>query len=636
MTNRPLHRIWMRHLAVLVGYAGLLIFSLYFSYELRFNFEEFDESFHLARRHEVWWMIPTELALLYAFGQFRGFLSYFRLPDLERLGCALASSAGVFLAMYLALNVLRFNFIPERVVQFMVAPPLSIIFINLLVSTLLLSGFRIGLRRYREGQPSGNGAKNGSKHRRVAIVGAGEVGSAVAADLLAKRGLGLKPVAFFDDNAGKHGHEIHGIPVVGSPDRMAVAREAYEFDQIIIALPAGAHRRMLDVVSQAKALGLETEIMPSMWELASGRVHASQIRPVELEDLLGREPVSLDSDLIQEMLQGRVVLVTGAGGSIGAELCRQIANRAPKKLILVDHSEVQLFQIEQELIGLGHRELIVPVVATILDEARMAWLLRTYQPELLFHAAAHKHVPMMEHQPVEALKNNTLGTHRLAQLASEHKVGKFVFISTDKAVNPTSVMGCSKRLAEIAVQAQQQAPGNVTKFCAVRFGNVLGSSGSVIPTFKRQIAEGGPVTVTHPDVLRYFITIPESVGLVLQSASQAGGGEIFVLDMGQPIKIVDVARQLIELSGFRPDVDIEIKYIGLRPGEKLFEELQHRGELFKETPHKRIFRFVCHAATPAQVDDWMRQLAAQLVPGQRDPVKKFLTQIVPEYTPFLE
>jgi len=636
MANRSLYRIWARHGALLVGYTGLLIFSLYLSFELQFNFGPIEEDWHNARRHEVLWMIPIQLLMLYAFGQFRGFLSYFRLPDMVRLSSALACGTGIVFIDYMAFSVLRFNFIPRWLEDYFVAPPPGAICTNFLISALLLAGFRVGLRSYREGKPSGRPHTLPSAHRRVAIVGAGEVGSAVAADMLAKRGLGLKPVAFFDDNEAKHGHEIHGIPVVGPPEKMAVARDAYEIDQIIIALPTSAHRRMLDVVGQAKALGLETEIMPSMWELASGRVHASQVRPVELEDLLGRDPVNLDSELIQEMLQSRVVLVTGAGGSIGAELCRQIANHAPRRLVLVDQSEVQLFQIEQELVGLGHGSLLVPVVASILDEARMVWLMRTYQPELLFHAAAHKHVPMMEHQPVEALKNNTVGTHQLARLASENKVGKFVFISTDKAVNPTSVMGCSKRLAEIAVQAQQQAPGNATKFCAVRFGNVLGSSGSVIPTFKRQIAAGGPVTVTHPDVLRYFMTIPESVGLVLQSASQAEGGEIFVLDMGQPIKIMDVARQLIELSGFRPDVDIEIKFIGLRPGEKLFEEVQHKGEQFQDTSHKRICRFVCQPATPADVEAWMQQLAGRLVPGHRDQVKKFLTTLVPEYKPYYE
>jgi FlaA1/EpsC-like NDP-sugar epimerase len=620
-------RNFQRHLTVFAAYTVLLVAGLWLSYELRFDFQ-MDKDWVTPRFHQYFWIVPLELFLLYVFGQFRGFLSYFRLPDLFRIGWAFSIVSGILVAFWLVFNHYQRD---ESV------PPRAVIILNLILATLMLSAFRVGLRSYREGQSSSGRMKGpGSAKRRVAIVGAGEVGSAVVADLLAKRGLGLIPVAFFDDNDTKHGLDIHGVPVVGSPDQLSVARDAYEFDQIIIALPARAHRRMLEVVSRAKALGLETEIMPSMWDLASGRVQASQIRPVELEDLLGREPAFLDSEQIEEMFRDRVVMVTGAGGSIGAELCRQIANRNPKRLIIIDHSEVQLFQIEQELVGAGHGSLILPCVATVLDGERMAWIMRTYNPALIFHAAAHKHVPMMEHQPVEALKNNTLGTQLLAQLACEHQVAKFVFISTDKAVNPTSVMGCSKRLAEIAVQAQQQVPGNVTQFCAVRFGNVLGSSGSVIPTFKRQIAEGGPVTVTHPDVMRYFMTIPESVGLVLQAATQATGGEIFVLDMGQPIKIIDVARQLIELSGFRPDIDIEIKYVGLRPGEKLFEEFKHEGEQYQGTAHQRIFRFVCQPATPAQVDEWMKRLKTQLVPGSRDQVKQFLTQIVPEYTPYLE
>jgi len=623
MTSSANVRNFNRHLLVLACYVITLVACLWFSYELRFDFKV-DAEWQTPRIIQTLWVVPLELILLYAFGQFRGFLSYFRLPDLLRVVWVFGATSAILVGLWVVFNHYHHDF---------AVPPRAVIVANFVLAAVSLSAFRIGLRSYRERQRSG---VRSAGLRRVAIVGAGEVGSSVAADLLAKRGLGLKPVAFFDDNVSKHGHDIHGIPVVGPPDQLSIAREAYEFEQIIIALPAAAHRRMLEVVSLAKSLGLETEIMPSMWELASGRVQASQIRPVELQDLLGREPVGLDSEQIREMLQERAVLVTGAGGSIGAELCRQIANRAPKRLILVDHSEVQLFQIEQELISLGHGSAILPFVATVLDQERMAWIMRTYRPALVFHAAAHKHVPMMEHQPVEALKNNTLGTQRLAQLASEHKVEKFVFISTDKAVNPTSVMGCSKRLAEIAVQAQQQAPGNATKFCAVRFGNVLGSSGSVIPTFKRQIAEGGPVTVTHPEVMRYFMTIPESVGLVLQAASQAEGGEIFVLDMGQPIKIVDVARQLIELSGFQPEVDIEIKYIGLRPGEKLFEEFRHQGEQYQDTAHKRIFRFVCQAAPPAQVEEWMKQLNAHLVPGSRDEVKKFLTQIVPEYAPYLD
>lgn len=611
----------MRNFVLLVCYAFLLMASLYLAYELRFDFQV-EKSFQAERFHALLWVVPLEIILLYVFGQFRGFLSYFRIPDLFRIFGALVCVSVFMVVLQMAL--------PGQ------TPPRAVILGNVLFATVLLTAFRMGMRLYRERFLSGHPTANLESQRRVAIVGAGDAGAMVAADLMAKRGLGLKPVVFLDDDDSKHGHEIHGVPVAGSPDRLAAVREAYEVERIIIALPAKAHRRMREVISLAKSLGLETEIVPSMWDLASGRVQASQVRPVELEDLLGRDPVSLDSEQIQEMIQDKVVMVTGAGGSIGAELCRQIANRAPKRMILVDHCEVQIFQIEQEMIGLGHGSILLPFVASVLDQERMAWILETFKPSLLFHAAAHKHVPMMEHQPVEALRNNTLGTYQLAQLAAQHQVHKFVLISTDKAINPTSVMGCSKRLAEIALQSLQQVPGNTTNFCAVRFGNVLGSSGSVIPTFKRQIAEGGPVTVTHPDVTRYFMTIPEAVGLVLQTASQATGGEIFVLDMGQPIKIMEVARQLIELSGFQPGIDIEIKYVGLRPGEKLFEELQHKSEQFVETGHPRIYRFVAQSATPEAVHEWVRQLKTNLVLGQRNHVKQFLTQIVPEYTPYLE
>jgi FlaA1/EpsC-like NDP-sugar epimerase len=612
----------IRNMLLLFSYSLLLVFSLYLAYELRFDFVVV-QPYQTERLHAVFWVVPLELVFLYVFGQFRGFLSYFRIPDLFRIFGALVC-VGVFLVViWMALP-------PGQV------PPRAVILGNLMFATVLLTSFRMSMRMYRERFLSGHPNNNPDGQRRVVIVGAGDAGASVAADLMAKRGLGLKPVVFLDDDASKHGHEIHGVPVAGSPDRLASVREAYEIERMIIALPARAHRRIREVINLAKTLGLETEIVPSMWDLASGRVQASQVRPVELEDLLGRDPVALDSEQIQEMVREQVVMVTGAGGSIGAELCRQIANRVPQRLLLVDHCEVQMFQVEQEMISLGHGSIIMPFVASVLDLERMDWIMRTYKPTLVFHAAAHKHVPMMEHQPVEALKNNTLGTYQLAKLSMEHGVRKFVLISTDKAINPTSVMGCSKRLAEIGLQSLQLLPGNATNFCAVRFGNVLGSSGSVIPTFKRQIAEGGPVTVTHPDVTRYFMTIPEAVGLVLQAASQATGGEIFVLDMGQSIKILDVARQLIELSGFQPEVDIEIKYVGLRPGEKLFEELQHKGEQFAETPHKRIYRFVAQPPAAEQVAEWMQQLKANLIPGQRNQVKQFLTQMVPEYTPYLE
>jgi FlaA1/EpsC-like NDP-sugar epimerase len=330
-----------------------------------------------------------------------------------------------------------------------------------------------------------------------------------------------------------------------------------------------------------------------------------------------------------------VVLVTGAGGSIGSELCRQIATCRPRHLLLLDRSEPQVFQIEQELIAAGHLEHIVPLVGDILDLPRMRQIFSRFHPEVVFHAAAHKHVPMMESQPGEAVNNNSLGTAQLADLALESGVDRFIVISTDKAINPTSVMGATKRLVEMYIQSLSASHSHQTKFMAVRFGNVLGSSGSVIPVFQRQIAEGGPVKVTHPEMTRYFMTIPEACMLVLQSAAQGTGGEIFVLDMGKPVKIVDLARQMIELSGLKPDVDIQIEFIGVRPGEKLFEELSHKGENFAPTAHPKICRFISQTADLAQLRKILERFRAnlhQLAPNQ---VKLALREAIPEYTPYL-
>jgi FlaA1/EpsC-like NDP-sugar epimerase len=329
------------------------------------------------------------------------------------------------------------------------------------------------------------------------------------------------------------------------------------------------------------------------------------------------------------------VLVTGAGGSIGSELCRQILGHRPRQLVMVDQTEIALFEIEQELQATEHRGLLRPLIADIADADAVRAVLARCHPEIIFHAAAHKHVPMMERQPGESLRNNTLATATLMRLATEFGVGRFVFISTDKAINPTSVMGCSKRLAELALQAQQQAPGNRTVFLAVRFGNVLGSSGSVIPIFKRQIAQGGPVTVTHPAMTRYFMTIPEAVGLVLQTVTLGAGGEIFILDMGEPVKIVDMARQMIELSGYRPDVDIEIKFTGLRPGEKLFEELRHDAETDEVTEHPRIFR-LRSAGAAGGADGWLTELRRVAAAGDPAEIKQTMKRLVPEYQPFVE
>jgi FlaA1/EpsC-like NDP-sugar epimerase len=375
--------------------------------------------------------------------------------------------------------------------------------------------------------------------------------------------------------------------------------------------------------------------VPSIYELTTGQADVAHLRPVELKDLLGRDQVLLESNEIQRVLQDKVVLVTGAGGSIGSELCRQIAAYGPQRLLLLEQSEVQLFQIEQELFNLGYGARIVPLIADLLDYPRVEQIFLQFKPQVIFHAAAHKHVPMMELQPGEAIKNNSLATMQLAEIAQNNNTDSFVMISTDKAINPVNVMGASKRLAEICVQSLHAAKPQGTRFMAVRFGNVLGSSGSVVPLFNKQIAAGGPVTVTHPEVTRYFMTIPEAVGLVLQSATQGQGGEIFLLDMGKPVKIVDLARQLIELSGRVPDKDIRIEFTGLRPGEKLFEELSYEGEHISQTTHPKIYRLECQAAPLREVRQILNELVCQSDLVDRIEIKRLLKKAVPEYQPQL-
>lgn len=610
-----------RTLLLLAAYSGLLALSLFLAYELRFDFVV-PERWREARLYNLLWIIPFKLALLFLFGQFGGLLSYFRLPDMYRVFSALAV-AGIM--MINAWYVMEGDYCPPR----------SVILGDFILSLVLICGFRVGLRVLRERAASGS-EEIPQRARRVGIVGAGDVGATVASDLLSRRGLGMRPIVFLDDDRSKWKRHVHGITVVDSPDNLQAVKDQFGLDEIIIAMPSAPARRIREIIQIAQKIGLKAEIVPSLAELTTGKVRASRVRPVDIEDLLGREAVDLDSENIRSMIAGRVVMVTGAGGSIGSELCRQISFNNPQKLLLVEQSELQLFQIEQHLNEEGHGEIIVPLVADVLDAARIRSILNTYRPQIVFHAAAHKHVYMMERQPGEAFKNNTLGTKTLADLASEAGVERFLLISTDKAINPTNAMGACKRLAEIYIQAKSHSPGNRTRFMAVRFGNVLGSSGSVVPIFRRQIAHGGPVTVTHPEVMRYFMTIPEAVGLVLQSATQGEGGEIFVLDMGQQVKMIELARQMIELSGFRPEVDIEIEIIGLRPGEKLYEEVQHTGETLVSTQHPRIMRFVSEPRDLQEVQTGFEQLLAKLDETDGDTFKDRLKGFVPEYTPYHE
>ena len=606
--------------AAFVTYTLGLLFSLWLAYGIRSDFSPPDGT-RLEWLKTALWIVPLKLMLLYFSGQFAGILGYFSLPDLKRIQTALGGASLIIAAVWV-------------VSAGRLAPSQGVIVADFLISLLALSAVRLCFRRLRELQPALRKEPSRPKIR-VGILGAGDAGAALALELGRNPGSDLEPVVFFDDNPNKWKSQVHGIPVLGAPELLLDEKHRSSCERVIIAMPTAPGKRVREIIDILNQSRVKFETVPSLGQLANGRVKVTQLRPVEIQDLLGREAVQLDTPNIRAMLEKRVVLVTGAGGSIGSELCRQIASFGAQRLILVEQSEVQMFQIEQELIDLGYQGTIVPFVADILDFVRMDSIFEEYKPEVVFHAAAHKHVPMMEGHPDEAIKNNVFGTAQVAELSFKHRVQRFVLISTDKAINPTNVMGATKRLAEIFLQSLAAQAGGSTRFMAVRFGNVLGSSGSVIPTFKNQIAVGGPVKVTHPDVTRYFMTIPEAVGLVLQSCAQGTGGEIFVLDMGKPVKIVDLARQLIELSGLRPGEDIEIQFVGLRPGEKLYEELCHVGEEFAPTLHPKIMRFVSTPLPISQVRAYFEELLPQLPVSTPDQIKLLLKKFVPEYQPQL-
>lgn len=611
----------LRVLALTVLYSVVLAGCRFFAYELRFDFLV-PESFQAERLFSIALSLPVKLLCLLLFRQFGSLLTYFSVPDLLRIALAMAVAN---FATYL----LRMGLTPG------LASPRGVVLVDFVLAVAALSFIRLAFRIYRERSQAGKDADR--KVRRVGVLGAGDAGAQFVKETLSRPSLGLRPIFFLDDDPRKHQQQLYGVPVYGPPEMLTQIVADHKLDNVVLAMPSAPARRVREIYKLCADLGLKVEIIPSIAELASGRVQVTKTRPVQVEDLLGRPPVDLKNPEVAGMLQGRTVMVTGAGGSIGSELCRQIASYNPKRLLLVEQSEGSLFNIESELNDAGFGATVLPLVADILDVPRIRHILERHKPEVIFHAAAHKHVFMMERQPSEAVKNNTTGTRVLGELASELGVETFVLISTDKAINPTSVMGATKRLAEIHLQYLQRVPSNRTRFIAVRFGNVLGSSGSVIPIFKQQIANGGPVKVTHPEVTRYFMTIPEAVGLVLHTGRLGEGGEIFVLDMGKPVKIVDLATQLIELSGMRAGEDIQIEFIGLRPGEKLYEELQHHSELLHPTEHPRITKLAANqlgdGAWRQVCIERLETRISELEPAQ---IKSTIKELVPEYTPFFD
>lgn len=505
--------------------------------------------------------------------------------------------------------------------------PKSYFIMGYIISFCLTTGMRFSYRMLRF-------YINRTKHissaeDRIMIIGAGDAGRILLREMRSSQKLHCKVCCVIDDNPNKRGRMIEGVEIVG--DRHDIVRMArkYSINRIIYAIPSSNGNERKDILNICKETGCKLQTIPGVYQLVNDEVSVSKLRDVEITDLLGREQVSVNNGEILDAIAGKVVLITGGGGSIGSELCRQIAQAHPKQLIIFEIYENNAYNIQQELERSCHELNLVTLIGSVRNIERIRWVMEKYQPDVVFHAAAHKHVPLMEESPNESIKNNVLGTYNTALAAAENHVKKFVLISTDKAVNPTNIMGASKRLCEMIIQMMDRRYLN-TNFVAVRFGNVLGSNGSVIPLFKKQIAEGGPVTVTDKRIIRYFMTIPEAVSLVLQASYYAKGGEIFVLEMGEPVKIDDMARNLIRLSGFIPDVDIKIEYTGLRPGEKLYEEMLMAEEGLQDTENKLI-----HIGKPIEMDDvWFMEKLKDLEEAsyrETDYIREIVAEIVPTY-----
>lgn len=582
------------------------------AYWLRFNLA-MPPDYQDAALSTLAWVVPLQALVFWRFGLYRGIWRFASLPDLKRIVLAIGLAAVM---------------IPVVLILFRVSAvvPRSVLILDPLLLLIVMGGSRLAYRAWKEHRLA---SMLHPSSRPVLVAGAGSAADFLLREL-ARSPAGFHVVGLLDDSRDKQRRLVQGIPVLGTLDQVVVQARKMDVEDIVLALPSAAHEVRKRITQICADAGLNVLTVPSLEDLVAGRVSVSTLRRIELDDLLGRDAVALDDSGLHQLLTGQVVMVTGAGGSIGSELCRQIAQFAPAQLVLFEQSELALYSMEQELPQRFPNMQIVPVIGDVKNAVWVNRVMARHRPSVVFHAAAYKHVPLMENDNAwEAVRNNVLGTQVVAAAAQENGVDKFVMISTDKAVNPTNVMGASKRLAEMACQAMQQVMG--TRFVSVRFGNVLGSSGSVIPKFQQQIEAGGPVTVTHPEITRYFMSIPEAAQLVLQAGLMGEGGEIFVLDMGEPVKIAELAKLMIRLSG--ADVDrIRIEYSGLRPGEKLYEELLADDESTLPTPHPKL-----RVAKARAVDaGWLRECLAWLAhpdPYDEATVKRQLKNWVPEYQP---
>ena len=561
-------------------------------------------------------LIPTILMTLLFFAIWKLYKSVWRYASANELinivMANICASAAQFVLCWITGNLMPRSY--------------SVLYCFFLV--LLTCGVRFGYRILRIINNKRMSLAMKNIRSNVMVIGAGAAGDMLLKEIESSSYLELTAKCIIDDQPGCHGKLLRGVPIVGGRDKIQDAVRLYNIDEIIFAIPSADAKTKKEILEICKETGCKLRMLPGVYQLINGDVSVSKLKDVEIEDLLGREPIQINTEEVLGYVSGKTVLVTGGGGSIGSELCRQIAAHNPQKLIILDIYENNAYDIQQELVRKYPKLDLIVLIASVRNKNRMNQIFETYRPDIVYHAAAHKHVPLMEDSPNEAVKNNVMGTYRTALAADKYGTEKFVLISTDKAVNPTNVMGASKRICEMIIQMMNQK--SKTNFVAVRFGNVLGSNGSVIPLFKKQIAEGGPVTVTDPNIIRYFMTIPEAVSLVLQAGAYAKGGEIFVLNMGEPVKILDLAVNLIKLSGLRPGTDIEIKFTGLRPGEKMYEELLMDEEGLKKTANRMIFIGKPIEFNSQEFEDQLEQLIADARAESGD-IRNRMKEIVPTF-----
>lgn len=582
------------------------------AYVIRFNGGVPDEFWQGAWR-SLLWVLPVHAMLFRVFGLYRGMWMFASLPDLLRISKAILTSALLVIVVSVLVQ-------PTPIV------PRSVLLVSPIFLFVMMGGARALYRAAKEFYKYGGLVGQGKP---VIVLGAGSAGATLAREL--SRSGEWRMVGLLDDDPAKRGREIYGHKVLGAISELPEWASALKTEYAIIAIPSASVDEQRRVATMCLRAGIKVMVLPALTALAQGQAFLSQVRQIDLEDLLGRDPVNIDTPHVEALLRGRVVMVTGAGGSIGSELCRQILRFAPAQLIAYDQSEFAIYRLIEEIQERYPDLSVVPVIGDVKDSVLLDQVMSRHTPHIVFHAAAYKHVPLMELVNAwQAVRNNVLGTYRVASAAIRHGVKHFVLISTDKAVNPTNVMGASKRLAEMACQALQQTSHN-TQFETVRFGNVLGSAGSVIPKFQQQISKGGPVTVTHPEITRFFMTIPEAAQLVLQASSMGRGGEIFILDMGEPVRIVELARDLIHLYGYNED-QIKIAFTGLRPGEKLYEELLADDETTTRTPHPKLRTAQARGVPDHLLDELLPWLMQRRVP-EDDEVRRDLRRWVPEYQP---